>query len=876
MPFADVFAALRWWLVLLVVGVVSFPITYSLLHRLADRGYAVTKMLGLLLTSYLFWLLGSFGFVGNTLGGIALALLLVGAAAIWFDRRDGGGARRWLRANWTLALTAELVFLLSYVLWTVARAQNPTITATEKPMEFAFLNAATGSPAFPPLDPWLSGFAISYYYFGYVMTGLLARLAVVPTAIAFNLGVAWLAAGTSIGAFGLVYNLIMARRAPEEDDAAEAPGAGVEPARAALLRGLRRRALTLGLLAAVALPIAGNMNILFETLHANGLGSDAFWQWLDIREIDGPAADPALTTPRYEESSWWWWRSSRVIFDYYLDGSPESGWSPIHEFPSFSFVLGDLHPHVLALPFAFLALFLALSVWLRPQRDLPEGAGPIAALGRIVYGYGLSTWLLTALILGGLSFLNTWDVLIHLFIVVAAYLLAGWRDSGRWSTALLWRTVGFGLLVAVPAYLLYYPFYLGFDSQAGAPFLLPMLMRPTRLAHFLVIFGMPLLVLLVWLLTQLRAPGRQGWRVGLIAAGGLLLGLHALLLLFGAVIAMAPEGAGRVAQLAGDLGVALAPAPGGGLGQISWGIGAVLRLTGPILAARLAFPWLILLLGGMVAAVVALLYRRLTPEAGPSAGSKRQVTVTPFILLLLLTALLLTLGPEFVYLKDNFSFRLNTVFKFYYQAWVLLGVTALWALDYLWSRYRPVAMLTGGAYLAALAVALLFPFYAIQSRGLEFRGPATAEARRAPTLDGLAAVRLFNPDEAAALQWLAANAAANAVIVEAVGGQYSGYGRISAATGRPTLLGWAGHEYQWRGYDTPEPPLREEAVNQIYGDAGWSTALEDVLNLYDVRYIYVGGLERSSYSAQGVDKFADHLPVAFASGNVVIYQWQPE
>ena len=128
----------------------------------------------------------------------------------------------------------------------------------------------------------------------------------------------------------------------------------------------------------------------------------------------------------------------------------------------------------------------------------------------------------------------------------------------------------------------------------------------------------------------------------------------------------------------------------------------------------------------MVAAVVALLYRRLTPEAGPSAGSKRQVTVTPFILLLLLTALLLTLGPEFVYLKDNFSFRLNTVFKFYYQAWVLLGVTALWALDYLWSRYRPVAMLTGGAYLAALAVALLFPFYAIQSRGLEFRGPAAA------------------------------------------------------------------------------------------------------------------------------------------------------
>ena len=137
--------------------------------------------------------------------------------------------------------------------------------------------------------------------------------------------------------------------------------------------------------------------------------------------------------------------------------------------------------------------------------------------------------------------------------------------------------MGFGLLVAVPAYLLYYPFYLGFDSQAGAPFLLPMLMRPTRLAHFLVIFGMPLLVLLVWLLTQLRAPGRRAGASGLIAAGGSLLGLHALLLLFGAVIAMAPEGAGRVAQLAADLGVALQPAPGGGLGRSA---GASVRSCG--------------------------------------------------------------------------------------------------------------------------------------------------------------------------------------------------------------------------------------------------------------------------------------------------------
>ena len=84
-------------------------------------------------------------------------------------------------------LVTELVFAALFVLWVWVRSQNPAIAATEKPMEFAFLNAIGRSPSFPPLDPWLSGFAISYYYFGYIMTSLIARLALVPEQIAFNL-----------------------------------------------------------------------------------------------------------------------------------------------------------------------------------------------------------------------------------------------------------------------------------------------------------------------------------------------------------------------------------------------------------------------------------------------------------------------------------------------------------------------------------------------------------------------------------------------------------------------------------------------------------------------------------------------------------------
>jgi uncharacterized membrane protein len=110
------------------------------------------------------------------------------------------------------------------------------------------------------------------------------------------------------------------------------------------------------------------------------------------------------------------------------------------------------------------------------------------------------------------------------------------------------------------------------------------------------------------------------------------------------------------------------------------------------------------------------------------------------------------------------------------------------------------------------------------------------------------------------------------VILEAVGGQYSGYGRISAATGLPTVLGWAGHEYQWRG-DTAEPAEREPAVNKIYSQTDL-LSIAELLNQYGVEYIYVGDLEQQQYGPAGLDKFAENLEPAFSNNGVTIYRWQ--
>ena len=271
-----------------------------------------------------------------------------------------------------------------------------------------------------------------------------------------------------------------------------------------------------------------------------------------------------------------------------------------------------------------------------------------------------------------------------------------------------------------------------------------------------------------------------------------------------------------------------------------------------------------------------------------AAESTRFQSNAPFVLLLILTGLLLTLGPEFVYLRDNFGARLNTVFKFYYQAWAMFGVSAVYALHYLWSTRRSAASRAAApaatvAYAALLAVALMFPILAVRSRAAEYRGPVagpdgTPLERQPATLDGLAVLNRFNPAEYEAIMWLREHGAtaggAPPVVLEAVGGQYSGFGRVSAGTGFPTVLGWPGHEWQWRGSEHPEPGRREPIVEQIYKtpDLG---VVGFLLDQFNVTYIYVGDLEVEKYGPAGLDKFRDALEIAFANERVTIYRWQP-
>ena len=206
-------------------------------------------------------------------------------------------------------------------------------------------------------------------------------------------------------------------------------------------------------------------------------------------------------------------------------------------------------------------------------------------------------------------------------------------------------------------------------------------------------------------------------------------------------------------------------------------------------------------------------------------------------------ALALTLVPEFLYLRDLFGTRMNTVFKFYYQAWAMLAIAAAYGLSRLAERGTRPALRIPALVLAVLLVlgGLWYPLAAIPSKADYFRGE--------PTLDGLSYLRRFNPADMAGIEWLRANVAPDAVVLEASGGSYSpeGAGRISMSTGNPTLLGWDFHERQWRGraYDALVSG-RPEALERIYRTAT-AEELPALLDEWGVDYVYVGPLERSKY-----------------------------
>ncbi len=841
---------LLWYLIITALGLLTFPLAYHLLPGLPDRGYAFSRAMGWLLWGFIFWLLGSFGLIGNDLGGEWVSFLILLALSGWALRRSGWeSVKTWLRSHRGMILTVEILFLLAFAAWAAVRATHPDIIGTEKPMELAFINAILRSPRIPPHDPWLSGFAISYYYFGYLLVAMIAQIAATTGGVAFNLGVALIFGLSASGAYGILYNLLASRPSyPAPRTPHPAPRTPHPATRTSLL-------------APFFLLIVSNLGGLLHLLRLGGL----FWQtdetgqlvspvwaWLDLGRFSQPP--PTQAFPH-----WWWWQASRIVQDF--DFNMINKGDVIDEFPFFSYLLGDLHPHVLAMPFALLAVGLALNLLLGGAK----GKFPWPRL-RI----RPAMLALSAVVFGGMAFLNTWDFPFYVALFAGAYALrspAEERDEDR-----LQRFTGdvfkdfflMGVTLGIAGILFYLPFFVGFSSQAGG--LLPNLIYVTRGIYLWLMFAPLLVPLFAFLVASWRADAdlaalKRGMLRALVIVAVLLL----LSLLIAAFISVVHVFSGINPEAATAANVFLTSQ-----GAPHWR-----ALLIESFARRLTVPGTLLTLVALLGLTIAVLWPRAFPHPPRKPSTSPQATdrLSPaslFVHLLILLGALLILAPEFMYLRDLFGYRINTIFKFYYVAWLLWSLAAAYATATLWSRLRPPwRSIFRLSLVVVLALGLIYPLLGLWTRTDGFQ-PSRWR------LDGTAYLQTNTPDEYAAMQWLWQ--APLGVVAEAVGGSYTGFARMAAHSGQPTVLGWEFHEMQWRG-DAEKLGSRRGDIERLYCTPTWSEARQ-ILEQYQIRYVVVGNRERTAYATGSAacpaglreTKFASHMSVAFQQGNVTLYE----
>lgn len=392
---------LIWWLVLEGLGAVAVPLTAWMFSASSDRGYAFTKVTGLLGVSYLAWILGHAGVSYRSALWVALVVFAGANWALAWVRRSHLSA--WFRdGGWRHILTVEAWWTGAFLFFVWQRSLHPHIVDQEKYMDFAFFNTLLRTETMPPEDPWMSGLPFNYYYFGYLMCANLARLVPIPSPVAYNLCVATLG--------GLVFAQLCA-----------------------IGWRLTRRHL-LALFTGALGVLLGNLDGLLQVIEKAAL-----------RPLD-------------------YFRSTRIV------GRDAT----INEFPYFTVIHGDLHPHFLVMPVTLLLLgwLLDSSRWRSPT------TGGFATLSDLL------RFLVLCLIFGAMVAISPWELPVGAmvtFLLLQQELPL--RPLFAWARL---RSVLMTITAVILGYLYFLPFYWHFQAPQGG---VGVRLATTAMSEFLTVFG---------------------------------------------------------------------------------------------------------------------------------------------------------------------------------------------------------------------------------------------------------------------------------------------------------------------------------------------------------------------------------------------------
>ena len=694
----DVWTFWTWWLLAAVLGFAAMPVTGRLFWRFEDKGWIFSKVLAIAATGFLTWFLVSIKLVPFT--GITCAAVTVVCAVLcfWLLKRQSGNKVECFPADkLSLVYWEEMLFFLAFLLWTYVAGFHPAAYGTEKFMDYGFMEAMMRSTVLPARDLWYSQGHINYYYGGQYFAVFLTKLSHTKVELTYNLMRTFVAGLAFAMPFSLVYQMMADRMKGQPKGE----------------KTKKRLPFISGFTAGIAVSIAGNMHYVIYA---------CIIPW--IQKLTGQ-----------EVSGYWFPDATRYI-----------GYNPyreedrtIHEFPCYSFVLGDLHAHVVNIMFVLLVIAL-LYVWLRDVRKKTvSGEVSMRTEGFWRQQLLMPHLLVISVLLGMFQWTNFWDFVIYYVVTLGTVLFANIiRFRGKIKKIL---AVTFAQMAEIYliGYLVILPFTLQFDTMIDG--------------------------------------------IGIAKYHSYFYQLMVL-----------------------------------------WGLPAVLTIT----------------------FVLAILWEKLRRMEHKSLYRLMKAIRTADLsaIIMGLCALGLVMIPELVYVRDiyeNGNARANTMFKLTYQAYILFGLTMGYGI------YRLIVVSRQKIFKLIAWICLFFLVWTVGYFG------KSVDSWFGNVLDpsgykGLYALGYLEtdfPEDLSAIMWLKENIEGAPVVLEANGDSYTGFERVSASTGLPTILGWYVHEWLWRN-DTEDLNRKSGDIRNIYTSES-EEQVKALLKEYDVSYIFVGAKEQEKY-----------------------------
>lgn len=450
----DYISFLQWWAAAAYIGVIFLPMSSLLFDKFNDKGYLFAKTIGIAVTGYLMWLLSSVHILKFTSISCIISVmigLVINAFILNFiikkkkaEDRNGSAPLLIKESIFDHILIEEIIFFAFFLLFTYIRCFKPEAYGTEKFMDYGFMTSMMRSDYMPPQDFWFSGTKLNYYYVGQYLAAFLTKLSFVKVSSGYNLML------MMVGAFGFVLPYSLVYQIMRQYQQKKEKRNRIVPVLSAALAG-------------TGVCIAGNMH--YPT-----------YQWFEagVRKFFGMEA----STEKY------WFPDATRFIGYH----PETHDKTIHEFPCYSFVLGDLHAHVINIMFVVTVLAV-LFAWMVSRRNSSDTKRSIL---KELFNPSV---IIVSFFIGLFHTTNYWDFPIY-FVVAGAVILFTNLIVYNFKGIALGVTALQGIFVFCFAEIISLPFIFNFKRISTTPLLA---VNHTPLNQLIILWGLPIFTVISFL-----------------------------------------------------------------------------------------------------------------------------------------------------------------------------------------------------------------------------------------------------------------------------------------------------------------------------------------------------------------------------------------